>query len=168
MNTTTQSPVSSTGLFLVVLYALACIGFNLISADAWFPILDSANLALHEAGHPLVSIFSERATVYGGTLFQLAFPIATAWHFYRLEQLNGVGICLIWLAENTFNIARYMADAREQILPLVGNGEHDWTEIFSRWGVLQSDTTIAGIVRSIGLIIIFGTIVWMLKRWRQA
>ena len=58
---------------------------------------------------------------------------------------------LAWLFQNFWNIARYMADARAQVLPLVGNGEHDWTEIFSRWGVLRRDTGIAGFVTSPGL-----------------
>jgi hypothetical protein len=168
MDNEAPSPVTLGGTLLVIALAMASVGFNLMSEDGWFPILDSANLALHEAGHPLISILSQRATVYGGTLFQLIFPMACAWHFYRIEHVNGVGISMIWLAENTFNIARYMADARAQILPLVGNGEHDWAEIFSRWGVLQSDTMIAGTLRGIGLLLIIATIAWMIKQWRQA
>jgi len=58
-----------------------------------------------------------------------------------------------------------MADARVQILPLVGNGEHDWTEIFSRWHVLHRDTGIAGsvsILAWIGVSIAWGWLAW---RW---
>jgi hypothetical protein len=55
----------------------------------------------------------------------------------------GFAVAGAWLFENLLNIARYMADARAQILPLVGGGEHDWTNIFSRWDVLASDTLIA-------------------------
>jgi len=60
-----------------------------------------------------------------------------------------------------------MADAREQVLPLVGNGEHDWTEIFSRWHVLHRDTGIAAfisIVAWIGVCIAWGWLAW---RWWQ-
>lgn len=129
-------------------------------------MLDSTNLALHEAGHPLVGIFSERAAVYGGTLFQLAFPLAVAWHFRRAVNASGVGGAIVWLGENLFNIARYMADARAHQLPLVGGGDHDWTEIFSRWGVLHLDGSIAGITRGMGAILIVGATVWLYRCWR--
>ena len=59
-------------------------------------------------------------------------------------HLFGIAASLVWLGENLFNVARYMADARAQELPLVGNGDHDWTEIFSRWNVLPLDERIAG------------------------
>jgi hypothetical protein len=50
------------------------------------------------------------------------------------------------------------------VLPLVGNGEHDWTEIFSRWGVLSWDSDIAGLVRMTGWLLIVGAGVWLWYR----
>ena len=160
-----RSNVSLGGIIAVSLFALVCVFFHLRD-EAWVPILDSANLALHEAGHPLVGLFSERLTVYGGTIFQLAFPLATLWHF-RHGNPAGVAAAGVWLGENLFNIARYMADARVQELPLVGNGDHDWKEIFSRWGVLHLDGRIAGFTRLIGTLLIVWAIVWLIRR-RQA
>ena len=61
-----------------------------------------------------------------------------------------------------------MADARAQELPLVGNGDHDWTEIFSRWHVLHLDGRIAGITRGIGLILMAVALVWLYRRWRES
>ena len=113
----------------------------------------------------MVGIFSERATVYGGTLFQLVFPLAAAWHFWRAENASGLAASIVWLGENLFNIARYMADARAQELPLVGNGEHDWAEIFGRWGVLHLDGRIAGVTRGIGIALVVSAIVWLYRRW---
>ncbi len=44
-----------------------------------------------------------------------------------------------------------MADARTQILPLVGGGEHDWTTISLPAGALfDYDTVIAGLVSAAG------------------
>jgi hypothetical protein len=161
-----EASVSSGGLVVVAAFAVACLGFHWLSPDGWFPLLDSANLAVHEAGHPLVSIFSARATVYGGTLFQLAFPLAAAWHFYRAANASGIAASIVWLGENLFNIARYMADARTRLLPLAGNGEHDWAEIFSRWGALHLDVRIAGVTRGIGFILVVGAAAWLYRRWR--
>jgi hypothetical protein len=62
------------------------------------------------------------------------------------------------------NIGRYMADARAQVLPLVGGGEHDWTEIFSRWGVLPLDTRIGGFTRFLGLVLMAYALIWLWRR----
>ena len=130
----------------------------------WAPLLDSANLAFHEAGHPIFGLLSARLAVYGGTLMQLLIPAACAWEFYRQERPWGFYACLIWIAENGLNIARYMADARAHLLPLVGGANpedfHDWTEILNRWGLLNQDTTLAFLVR-IGCIALMA---WTLKQ----
>jgi hypothetical protein len=73
---------------------------------------------------------------------------------------------LVWLGENLFNIARYMADARVQELPLVGSGDHDWTEIFGRWGILHLDGRIASLTRGCGVLLMAGAVLWLYRRWR--
>ena len=83
----------------VGLFAAACLACHL--AWGWVPLLDSANLALHEAGHPLV-----------------------------------------------------------------GGGDHDWAEIFSRWHVLGADTVIAGLTRVLAVGLMAGTMAWLVRRWR--
>lgn len=155
------------GLSGVAAFALACLGFHWLGGDGWVPLVDSANLALHEAGHPLAGIFSAGAAVYGGTLFQLAFPLAAAGHFHRVANPTGIAACVVWLGENLLNIARYMADARARELPLVGNGDHDWAEIFGRWGVLHLDGRIAGMTRGIGVLLVAGAVVWLYRRWQE-
>lgn len=154
-------------LAAVVVFAIICLGFHWFSASGWVPLLDSANLALHEAGHPLIGIISPRLSVYGGTLFQLAFPLAFIWHFRREANQAGMAASTVWLGENLLNVARYMADARAHLLPLVGGGDHDWTEILSRWGVLHLDTRLAGLTRWLGILIIIGACVWLYRRWRE-
>lgn len=158
-----SAAVTPAGLAVTALFAAACLGFHW--AAGWFPVLDSANLALHEAGHPLVGLLGWRAGVYGGTLFQLAFPLAAAWHFISRDHATGAAASTVWLGENLLNVARYMADARMQALPLIG-GDHDWTEIFGRWGVLHLDTRIGGITRVIGCLLIVGAVGWLWRRWR--
>jgi len=161
-----DASVTLAGLMLVAAFAVACLGFH--GLTGWFPLLDSANLAIHEAGHPLLGVLNARATVYGGTLFQLLFPLAVAWHFHRSANAGGVAASLVWLGENLFNIARYMADARMRLLPLVGNGDHDWAEIFSRWGVLQLDDGIANVTRGMGVVLIIGAVIWLYRRWKAS
>ncbi len=127
--------------------------------------LDDANLMFHEAGHPLYGIFSNRLMVYGGTMGQLTFPVILAVSFWRKRDAIAFAVSVIWFFENWLNIARYMADAREQALPLLGGGEHDWWTIFGRWGVLQYDTKIAAAVRTVGWIGMAVACVWVIVLW---
>ncbi len=138
------------------------------TGQQWVHVIDSANLAFHEAGHLIYGVLGHRMALYGGTLGQLTFPLVAAWVFYRQRKAASLGVAMLWLGENFFNIARYMADARARALPLVGGGDHDWTEIFSRWGVLASDTLLAGIVRLLGWAVMLGTLWWLWRRVRAS
>lgn len=148
------------------------IGFAWLgnTGERWVPILDGANLLFHEAGHPIAGIFSERLMVYGGTLGQLTFPLVAAVTFFRSRRPASLFVACAWLAQNGWNIARYMADARAQLLPLVGDGDriHDWGEIFSRWGVLRFDTKIAGAVTFVAAVGLAAAWVWLYRHWRSA
>ena len=127
--------------------------------------LGHANLLFHEAGHPAVGLFSQRLEVYGGTLGQLTFPVVLAVSFWRKGQAVYFAASVIWFFENWLNIARYMADARTQILPLVGGGCHDWADIFGRWRVLSHDTQIAAVVRMAGWLGMGAACAWIIWLW---
>lgn len=132
----------------------------------WVPLLDSVNLAFHEAGHPIFGIFGETLGLYGGTLGQLVFPVAVTVSFWRREDLLGAAAGAIWFFENGLNIARYMADARAQELPLVGGGEHDWFNILSRWHALNSDTSLARLLVVLCWIGMISIWLWSFWRWK--
>lgn len=149
---------------MVALAAGWFIWIHFFTADQWVFLLDHVNLALHEAGHPIVGLFSSRLSVYGGTLFQLLFPLLFAFHFLRQRDSLGFAAAGIWTGESLMNVARYMRDARTQKLPLVGGGMHDWTEIFSRWGALQHDIAIATITKLLGLTLIVLSCWWLWRR----
>ncbi len=157
-------PVSN-GQCTVALSGLAGV-FALLATDAdGYFFLDHVNLVFHEAGHPLFGIFGETLGLYGGTLGQLAMPFLVWLAFWRQRDTLGCTVAGVWFFENVLNVARYMADARAQALPLVGGGEHDWEQIFSRWGVLASDTVIARRVAILGWIGMLATYAWLMWRW---
>jgi len=141
--------------------------FGLLAAcqDGFIFGLDHANLLFHEAGHPIIGIFSSRLETYGGTIGQLVFPAALAVSFWRKGNALAVAASGIWFFENWLNIARYMADARALQLPLVGGGDHDWNTIFTRWNVLQYDLDIAGWVKFIGWTGMVLAASWVIWRW---
>ncbi len=158
----------STPAFACASLLVAGVCYLANTGERWVFVLDSANLAFHEAGHPLFGLLlGERILVYGGTMGQLVFPVVATVSFWWRRETISFSLCLAWLFENFWNIARYMADAREQALPLVGGGEHDWTEIFSRWHVLHRDTGIAGFVSMVAWIGIVACWAWLTWRWRR-
>jgi hypothetical protein len=158
------SPISISGVAAFSFFALITLYFSL-SGERWVPLLDSANLVFHEAGHPIFGVLSERLMVYGGTLGQLAFPLVALVAFWRKRETISFAFAGLWLLQNFFNIARYLGDARTQELPLVGGGEHDWTEILSRWHWLQADTKIASAISFVSGVAIVALWVWLLMRW---
>ncbi len=140
------------------------------SEPGFVMFLDHANLVFHEAGHPIVGLFSRRLEPYGGTIGQLFFPAALGISFWWKRQTLGVAAAGIWFFENWLNIARYLADARSMVLPLVGGPNHDWNMILSRWGLLAYDTRIAAALRGCawaGIAAALGWVVWRAWRDRQ-
>jgi hypothetical protein len=145
-------------LFLIIL---------LRDQDRFIFLIDHTNLAFHEAGHVIFGLFGGTLGLYGGTLGQLVFPFVAVTAFWLRREAISFAIAGVWLFENFLNIAHYMADARAQVLPLVGGGEHDWTNIFSRWSVLSSDTRIASFVNTLGWLGMTSMGVWLMYRWYQ-
>lgn len=133
---------------------LGCAGALLLAlaldGDGYLRILDDANLLFHEAGHVFFGLLGPTAGLYGGTLGQLAFPLAGMAGFRLKRDAVGCAACAIWFFENWINISRYIADARSQALPLVGGGGHDWHAILSRWHALPHDRLLAALVRAGG------------------
>jgi len=160
-------PVGVGGLVTAGLFATYCAWFA-NTGEGWVHVLDGANLVFHEAGHPIFGLLlGSRITVYGGTMAQLVLPLVVIGSFWGRRETVSFAVGVLWFFENFWNIARYMADARAQVLPLVGSGEHDWTEILTRWGVLQLDTTLAGFVRLVAWAGMLATLGWLVWRWND-
>jgi hypothetical protein len=119
-----------------------------------FNLLSSADLFLHEAGHPIFDIFGEYVGIWGGTLMQLLVPALFVGYFFYQRQNYSASVVLCWFGQNFFHIAEYIKDARVQELPLVGGGEHDWNRLLFSMRVLQWDQEIGNMVWFLGVMII--------------
>lgn len=159
-------PIHHVGLTVSLLACLALAVWTLTAQDPWVPLLDGANLLFHEAGHPLFGIFGETLALYGGTLMQLLVPLLLVGNFAWRRDTLPFALALIWFCQNLVNVARYAADARAQLLPLVGGGEHDWEGILMRWNALESDLTVAKSIRGIALLGLIGIAAWVVARFR--
>jgi hypothetical protein len=160
-------PVSSLALLGAAAFVVY-IAYWTWFRDGWVPLVDDANFAVHEAGHPLVGLFSDRFAVYGGTLAQLLFPAACMLEFWRRRWAVSYALCGIWLGQSLLSVARYMADARAMQLPLASFGEHalhDWNLILSRWGLLKQDMLLANGVRVLAWLAIAASLAFLAHRW---
>lgn len=121
---------------------------------------DALDLPIHETGHLVFAWGGEVLAALGGTLFQLLLPLAFVGYFWRRHDRHAASVALWWVGQNCWNVARYVADARAQELPLVGGGEHDWAFLLATWGVLARDQALARDVQFVGWLLV-GAAVWL-------
>ncbi len=162
-------PVPRWILFAWAAFYAVFLGYVFHSHDG-FLFIDLANLVVHEGGHMLFGWFGPTLGLWGGTLLQWLVPFLLAGYFFTQRQAVSFAFCAFFFFENWLYTATYMADARAMVLPLVTTGdpdhvEHDWNTIFSSLGVLQYDTTIAGIVRFLGWCGMLGVVGWLIWRF---
>jgi hypothetical protein len=164
-------PVSRPALIAWLVFYLAFLVY-VFNAHGAGLIIDGANLVVHEGGHNLFGWFGPTLGLWGGTLLQWLVPFLLAAYFFSQRQIPGFVFSLFFFFENWLYTATYMADARDQALPLVTTGdpdfvEHDWYAIFSSLGVLNQDTKVAMIVRVLGWCGMIGCVVWLAIRLRR-
>jgi hypothetical protein len=90
-------------------------------------------------------------------------------YFFTQRETTGFVFCLFFFFENWLYTATYMADARAMELPLVTTGDpefakHDFNAIFSSLGVLDYDTTIAAVVRTLGWCGMIAVVIWFARQ----
>lgn len=151
-------PIGPWRFLAFVAGAGALLAAAALPGNGCLAVLDGANLLFHEAGHLVLGVFGPTPALYGGTLGQLAFPLIFTAAFARRRDPVGCAACALWFFENWLSIGRYAGDARAQVLPLVGGGEHDWHAILTRWHALSSDRLIASAARAFAWIGMTGTI----------
>lgn len=125
---------------------------------------DALDLPIHETGHLVFAWGGDVLAALGGTILQLLLPLAFVAYFWRRRDRHAASVALWWVGQNFWNVARYVADARAQELPLVGGGEHDWAFLLAEWDLLARDQVIARDLRFIGWLVI-GAATWW--GWRS-
>jgi len=147
----------------LLLVLLAILFARVTSRPGSGTFFDLVNLAFHEAGHVFLRPFGHTLHVLGGTLFQLGVPALLAGYFLiRRRDPFAAAFCLWWVGESLVNVSTYMADARDLALPLVGGGEHDWNELFFRWGMLDEPSVAATsqATRTAGIVVMLVGLAW--------
>ncbi len=152
---------------LALTMALAVYGVMILSHPESYRLLDHVDLAIHETGHLVFAPFGEFMGFLGGTLFQLIMPAAFVFHFVYQGDRHAASIPLWWFAQNLWNVSIYVQDARSQLLPLVGGGQHDWRYLLGRTDLLLHDQEIARAIHLAGVLIFACSVFWGIAALRD-
>ncbi len=145
-----------------VLLLLGWFTLSHLALSSDWVFVDHVNLLFHEAGHYMFMWGGDGLHALGGTLGQLMWPAICAGYFwFKQRQRFAAVACVWWFGENFINIARYIADAPVEALPLVGGGSHDWGFLLRRWDLYSSVTEIASACRWIGTITMLTTLAYL-------
>jgi hypothetical protein len=118
------------------------------------PLLSAADLGFHELGHLLcylVPIVGQLVTAAAGSVVQVAVPLGLAVYFLVVRRDHAAAaVCAAWAATDAADVARYIADAPYERLPLLG-GDHDWAFFFSADGIDAMDRA-AGVAHALAVL----------------
>jgi hypothetical protein len=131
----------------MLLAYLAYISVRSLNDYEYWTIFGGLTLVVHEAGHVIFSPLGEMIEVAGGSIAQVAAPLIVIYVFLRQREYFGISVALAWLSMSLTNLATYIGDARDQILPLVsmGSGDpiHDWHYILAHYAMLGDAQSLA-------------------------
>ena len=101
--------------------------------DAEVPILQYLDIAVHEVGHMVFRPFGEFTMLIMGSGTEVLFPFVVGLVFLAWKRdLIAAGICWAWSASAAADASRYIADATQGSLALLGAGPDamgDWERI---------------------------------------
>ena len=131
--------------------------------DNYYSRLDNLNFLIHEAGHPLMSIFGDMAGVWWWSLFQRCIPLAFFVYFFVRRANIAWQLCLFWVGQSLLYSSIYIADANKLVLPLWSdNGIHDWWYILGNaWLIQYADTIWTSVF-------VFASVVIFVALWAMA
>lgn len=138
------------------------------TSGALAAVVAGADLAFHEAGHPLFGILGVRPlTILGGTLAQLAIPAIAAAVFAARGRTAPFGAMLVWIGVNLVNVGIYAADAERRVLPLTTPDPdgHDWWNLLGMLGVRGHADAIGGTIAFAGWTLQLLAPAWIARRW---
>ncbi len=116
-------------------------------------------LPLHEGGHFLFMFFGSTLMILGGSFWQIMFPLLS--FLMAMKKRSEVApFALFWAGENMMDVSLYIRDATVRQLPLLGGhkSRHDWYNLLSGWGALDSAETLGDLTYYSGMIICIGSI----------
>lgn len=164
-------PTPSGAAVLALVAGAALLARSQLQHGFLAAVVDGFDLMVHEVGHPILGLFGSRFLMFlGGTLFQLAAPVAALVAFAASRQPASCAAAVVWLGVNLVNVGTYAADAEARALPLLAAdaSAHDWWNMLGMLGVRAHATAIGGIIAAAGWALQAAGPTWALWRWLSA
>lgn len=157
------------GWFFFLYLFIQILGFQAENSDNIFLSgLYFIEFGVHEASHLIVFFLPSIFVAAAGSVGEMTFTYLILYATLKAKSYFASVFAGLWVMLAMNSAGRYMADARSQLLPLIGPGEvvkHDWNYVFGQLGWLNADTLIGDSIRgmgdSIGVIaLLFG--IWLI------
>lgn len=132
--------------YVLAAAVIAGLGLRYYAQDHPVAVIDVILLAFHESSH-WATIWAPRSAYFlAGSVGQVLIPLAIGAYLHRVQgdRLGGA-VGLAWAGLSMHGVARYIADAPSEQLPLVGGDTHDWAYLLGpeRWDLLDRAADIA-------------------------
>ncbi len=113
-------------LLFVAIWGFRLAAMDYRDAEINGSFMHNIVLPIHEAGHVFFIPFGEFMMILGGSLFQVALPLAIGAAFLiRQRDAFGAAICLWWAGASLVDVAPYIWDSLDPQLILIGGHTGD-------------------------------------------
>jgi hypothetical protein len=153
-------------LLFVALWGVRLAAMDYRVAEINGSFMHNIVLPIHEAGHVFFMPFGEFLTILGGSLFQVALPLAIGAAFLlRQRDAFGAAICLWWAGASLVDVAPYIWDSLHPQLILIGghtgeDGPHDWIYLLGRLGAMKHAHALGTAVHHFGTLVMIAGVAW--------
>ena len=153
-------------LLFVALWGVRLAAMDYRDAEINGSFMHNIVLPIHEAGHVFFMPFGEFMCILGGSLFQVALPLAIGAAFLvRQRDAFGAAICLWWAGASLVDVAPYIWDSLNPQLILIGghtgeDGPHDWIYLLGRLGALKSAHAWGAMTHHFGVLVMVCGVLW--------
>lgn len=135
-------------LFIQILFFTPSNPQNFVLGSMYF-----IEFGVHEASHLVFAFFPQVITAAAGSIGEVIFTVLIVIAAIKGRAYFAAIFAALWVMLAMNNAGMYMADARSQLIPLVGfsnQPNHDWHFVFSQLGWLPADAIIGNSVRGLG------------------
>lgn len=165
----------SIALVLLAIWSLFLFRYDFRNGEIGGSFMHNILLPIHEAGHVLFSPFGEFMMILGGSLFQIALPLAIGIAFILKNRDNfAAAVCLWWGSVSLVDLSPYIYDALHPQLTLLGggtganDGPHDWIYLLIMLGQIDNAQRWGAFAHTIGGLMMLFALVWGASLlWRQ-
>jgi hypothetical protein len=153
-------------LLFVTIWGFRLAAMDYRDAEINGSFMHNIVLPIHEAGHVFFMPFGEFMTILGGSLFQVALPLAIGAAFLiRQRDAFGAAICLWWAGASLVDVAPYIWDSLDPQMIMIGghtgeDGPHDWIYLLERLGAMKHAHTWGAAVHHCGTLVMIAAVAW--------